>query len=303
MNESGETPHFCTMTNSNDKPSQSSLSLGDAEATVVRVEKALADRGLTCHSNSALGSLFAKVHRLADESKRPLPDAKWRRAFFKANEAVRIARAVEAALDDDGAKEAIHRVRRSDMNLDTRQQVNGKDALWELDLYRRFKLGGTPVRFEEPDLVVSLGEPFGDYAIACKKVYSENNVADNFTYGCEQIARHGIPGIVAFNLDDLAPEGKEWAAPTERELRQMLNALIQDFMNANSAHFQSAIERGCDGVLVSVSVISEVPEMTPAINVTHATAASMGASPEAQARFKAFLERLDQARRLSVGSD
>ncbi len=263
--------------------------------TILGVERALAERGLTCHSGSALGSLFAKVRRLADDTKRPLSDEKRRRTFLKANEALRIARAVNEALDDDGAKEAIHRVRTSDMNLDTRQNVNGKDALWELDLHRRFKLGQTPVRIEEPDLVISLGETFGDYSLACKKIYSENNVAHHFDLGCDQISRHGRPGIVAFNLDDIVPEGEAWEFPTERELRQKLNAMNQDFILSNEIHFRSAIARGaCDGVLVSTSVISNVLDMTPAVNVTHSTASWFhGARPEAQTRFKTFLKCLD----------
>ncbi|WP_109479867.1 hypothetical protein [Paraburkholderia sp. C35] len=283
------------MTESNDQPIQNSHGLDEAMKTILGVERALAERGLTCHSGSALGSLFAKVRRLADDTKRPLSDEKRRRTFLKANEALRIARAVNEALDDDGAKEAIHRVRTSDMNLDTRQNVNGKDALWELDLHRRFKLGQTPVRIEEPDLVISLGETFGDYSLACKKIYSENNVAHHFDLGCDQISRHGRPGIVAFNLDDIVPEGEAWEFPTERELRQKLNAMNQDFILSNEIHFRSAIARGaCDGVLVSTSVISNVLDMTPAVNVTHSTASWFhGARPEAQTRFKTFLKCLD----------
>ena len=78
MNKGAERSIFRTMTNSNEKPCQSSLSLNDAEETVKRVEQALAARSLTVHSGSALGSLFSKVHRLADESKRALSDEKRR---------------------------------------------------------------------------------------------------------------------------------------------------------------------------------------------------------------------------------
>ncbi|WP_123850069.1 hypothetical protein [Burkholderia pseudomallei] len=76
------------MTKSNDQPIQSSHGLDEAMKTIQGVEQALAERGLTCHSGSALGSLFAKVRRLADDTKRPLSDEKKRRTFLKANEAL-----------------------------------------------------------------------------------------------------------------------------------------------------------------------------------------------------------------------
>jgi len=225
--------YFCIMETAylkeNDKPAQLIVSFDAAMETVLRVEAALADRGLKCHTGSALGSLFAMVRRLAKDAK-PMNDKRWRTTFLRANEAVRIAYAVESALKDPGAKEAIHRVTDTNMNLTAKQTSMGKDALWELDLFRRLQLGGVPVRFDEPDLVVSLGEKFGDYAIACKKVYSQNNVANSFKKGCEQLADHKKPGIVAFNLDDLTLEEPVWTVPTEFPLsrcRRSVDRLIK----------------------------------------------------------------------------
>ncbi|WP_414495147.1 hypothetical protein [Stenotrophomonas maltophilia] len=286
-----------------ENPVQINQDVDAAMETIARVEEALAARKLRCHSGSALGSLFATVRRLANDAK-PLTGGRRRATFLRANEAVRIARAVEAALDDDGAKEAIHRVLRSDMNLATRQESNGKNALWELDLYRRLKLGQSPVRFEEPDLVVSLGDELGDYAIACKKVYSEGAGENAFKLGCEQLGRHGRPGIVAFNLDDLTPEYEIWTAPSVRELKQRLDEFNCAFVKAHQALFCAALRRGdCDGVLVSTSVISDVPDMSPPINVTRSTAVwKHGAGEKAQIRFNYFQRCLDRVLTLPVGS-
>ena len=291
-------------TNENDSPVQIAQSLDAAMETIRRVEEALADRNLSCHSGSALGSLFATVRRLANDSK-PLKDKRWRATFLRANEAVRIACAIEAALDDDGAKEAIHRILRSDMNLATRQESKGKDALWELDLYRRLKLGQSPVRFEEPDLVVSLDYGLGDYAIACKKIYSKDGGENAFKLGCEQLGRHGKPGIVAFNLDDLTPEYKVWTAPTEREVKQRLDEFNSAFIRGHQELFCAALQRGdCDGVLVYTSVISDVADMNPPINMIPSTAVWMhGAGEDAQIRFNSFLACLDRALTLTVDSD
>lgn len=285
-----------TNTTKDETPVQTTLGLEAAMETIVRVEAALAKRGLKCHSGSALGSQFAAVRRLVSDSQ-SLKDQRWRVTFLRANEAVRIARAVEAALHDAGAKEAIHRITRSDMSLATRQDSRGKDALWELDLYRRLKLGESPVCFDEPDLVVSLGSQLGDYAIACKKVYSKENVVNAFKLGCEQLAKHGRPGIVAFNLDDLAPECEVWNAPTALALKLRLDEMNRALIEANQVHFRAALQRGvCDGVLVSTSVISDVPDMNPPINLTRSTMMwNQGAGSEAQVRFNAFRECLDKA--------
>jgi len=288
----------------NDNPVQIALSLDAAMETIVRVEAALAEHYRKCHSGSALGSLFAKVRRLTNDSK-SLTDERWQATFLRANEAVRIARAVEAALDDDGAKEAIHRILESDMNLATRQESLGKDALWELDLYRRLKLGEAPVRFAEPDLVVSLGAELGDYAIACKKIYSEEGGANAFEIGCKQLRRCGKPGIVAFNLDDLTPEHEIWTASTKCELKQRLDQANSDFIKTHEELFSAALQRGdCDGVLVSTSVISDVPDMTPSINVTRSTAVwNHGARKAAQIRFDAFHKCLDSVLTRPTDSD
>lgn len=284
-----------SMTKPGDKPVQMSLDYNAAMETVLRVEAALAERGLKCHSSSALGSLFAMVRRLVNRSKE-LDDKKWRTTFLRANEAVRIANAVEAALDDTGAKEAIHRVTASDMNLSNRQESRGKDALWELDLYRRFKLGEIPVHFAEPDLVISLGAKLGEYAIACKKVYSVDNVPKSFKEGCDQLKTHGRPGVIAFNLDDLSPETSALTIATEYELRQKLHEMNQKFIRDNERHFLSMVERGaCDGVLVSTSVISDVSDMSPPVNVIRSSAAwTNRKEQEVQVRFNAFLECHDR---------
>lgn len=290
-----------TNTAENDSPVQFAQSLDEAVETIARVEAALAARNLQCHSGSALGAQFATVRRLANNSK-PLTDKQWLRMFLRAMEATRIAHAVEAALDDDGAKEAIHRVLRSDMQLRTRQASRGKDALWELDLYRRLKLGQSPVRFEEPDLVVSLGNELGDYAIACKKIYSKGGGENAFKLGCQQLGKHGKPGIVAFNLDDLTPEHEVWTAPTAHELEQRLYGVNHDFIMAHRALFQAAQQRGdCDGVLVSTTVLSNVPDMPLPISLTRSTAMwKHGAGEDAQIRLNAFHTCLDKALKLAT---
>lgn len=288
-------PIFPPFPSSGSVPRTITSSVDDVLATVWRVEQVLADRGLPVHSGSSLGALFAKVRRLQKKDK-PLTDEQWRRIFLRANEAAWIARAIETALEDINAKEAINRIVRGQIGLSTRQKSLGKDALWELDLYRRIKLGGTAIRFQEPDLVVSLGADFGDYAVACKKIYSMQRVPERLEEACNQILTHGRPGIVAFNLDDLLPETAVWVELDRVALKSRFDAWNQLFVSANEKDFANAVKRGaCDGVVVFTSVISDVPNMSPPITVARISAIwNKGASSVAKRRCQAFLECLDR---------
>lgn len=283
------------MKNQDDKPVQITISFDAAMATIDRVEAQLTAQKIKCHSGSALGSMFAAVRRLVKNSKK-LNDRNWRSTFLRANEALRIANAVEAALNDPAAREAIHRITISDMNLTSRKISLGKDALWELDLYRRFKIGNVPVYFAEPDLIVNLKDNLGEYAIACKKIYSTDNVLKRIRDGHKQLIAHDRPGIIAFNLDELALEEVNLISPTEQTLKKELDKINSSFITKNEHHFRRMIERGnCEGILVSTSVTSDIPTLTPSINTIRSAAAWCGRkSPGALARFSAFIECHDK---------
>ncbi|WP_210642395.1 hypothetical protein [Pseudomonas sp. Tri1] len=283
------------MSKKEDKPAQIFFDYKNVIETLSRVEEAFAVRRLKCHSGSALGSLFSSIRRIAQKSEN-LNKRQWHISFIKSTEAIRILNAVEAVLDEIGAQEAIHRITTSDMNLGTRQESNGKDALWELDLYRRFKLGGVSVSFEEPDLVVSLGESYGEYAIACKKIYSRASVQESFKGGCNQLKTHGKPGVIAFNLDDVLPRGPLFEFSTATELKQRIDMFNTKFIRENERHFARIASRGaCDGVLVSTSFIAHVPDMNPPVNVIRTSAAwTSRKEPNVQDRFNAFIECHDR---------
>lgn len=290
MTESSNTLHLAT---DGAEPQQVTYSDEEMLATVNRVEQALKERELPCHRGSLLEPWFTSVRRYADSESR---SAELRR---NAHEGGRIARSIEAALDEPGAKEAIKRVTRKGVNLSTREQSQGKDALWELDLFRRLKSGGTAVRIDEPDLVVTLEGGLGDYAVACKKIYSEENVEGRFRHGYRQIRRQHRPGVVAFNLDDLARPELVWKAPTKKDLWLQLVEVNTKFINENKKYFEKAVARGdCDGVLASTSVASETLDLPDQINFSWSTAMWYeGASSDAQRRFRAFVMLLDRAQR------
>lgn len=232
----------------------------DALTKVERVIDALKTQGIECSSSSSLGSLFAKLRHLNKQYARD-PSGYKQRTFLASIEALWIAEALEIAIGEPGSREAIHRIVTSNMSLSERQDSHGKNALWELDLYRRLKLGGATVWLDEPDLVLELGNGLGKFGVACKKVYSESGVRDALEDGCGQLRKQGLPGAVAFNLDDLMEEKVRLRAPTTEALHKVLVSRGKKFVTDHGAVLKKMIDRQqCDGVLISISIVSEVPD-------------------------------------------
>lgn len=269
----------------------------EVHEAVRRVQAALEDRGYRCRPNSALGSLFQKA-RLLDEQWQAQTDAQDILTLMQADDAVRIARAVEEVLDDPQAAEPIRRITKSDMHLTTRQPSQGKDALWELNLLSFLRRRGVPVRLQEPpDLALTLPGLLGDYGFACKKVYGEDSVKSQLRKGCQQLNAMGGPGVVAFNLDDLAPERSVLVQPTHQAANDTLHGLNIAFMQRHQWNFQEAVMAGkCDGVLLATTVQADVQTMSPRFNrvaeVTLWTVAE--APPGAHLRIAALRELVER---------
>ncbi len=248
-------------------PLQLTTSFSDALAKIDRVLGALNMHDIKVSPNSSVGSLFAKVRQLNMQHAKN-PHCYDPKKFFASIEALWIAEALEMAIGVSGACEAIRRIVGSDMNLSGRKQSQGKDALWELDVFRHLRLGGADARFEEPDLVIPLDDGLGDYGVACKKVYSESGVVGALEYGCCQLKKAGLPGVVAFNLDDLMEEKTVLHAPTEEALLAEVARRAQEFLSHHVTDFQRTIKRGgCDGVMLSISIVYEISNGSPPISL------------------------------------
>jgi hypothetical protein len=234
--------------------------------TVLRVQIALEAQGFKCRPNSALGSLFQKALVLngqweAQTNKQDIL------TLMQADEAVRIAKAVEAVLHEPKAEEPIRRITKSDMHLSTRQPSQGKDALWELDLHLFLQNRKVPVRIQEPDLVVTLPGLLGEYGVACKKVYSEDSVEKQLQKGCRQLRAMGAPGIVAFNLDDITPNRSILALPTRLAANDFLQELNIAFVKRHQRVLQKAVmSGGCDAILLATAAQADIAGMSPRFN-------------------------------------
>jgi len=234
--------------------------------TVQRVQAALESRGFKCRPNSALGSLFQKA-RVLNEQWEAQTKGQDILTLMQADEGVRIAQAVEAALDESEAGEALRRITKSDMHLSTRQPSQGKDALWELDLHLFLRHRQVPVRMQEPDLAVTLPGLLGEYGVACKKVYSEVSVEKQLQKGCRQLRAVGVPGVVAFNLDDLTPQRSILVQPTRLATNDFLHARNIAFLERHRLVLQEAVmSGGCDAILLATAAHADIEGMSPRFN-------------------------------------
>ena len=223
-------------------------------ANRVRDLRAIFQRmAISIHPQSALGALLEEAKVLAED---------WTvgrngndiQQVIRAAHAIRVVEAVESAIDDDGVIECLRRIAKNDMNLSGRTVSQGKDALWELDLLASFKRHSVQARLcEPPDIVADFG--LGPYGVACKKVYSENNVEKQLRSGCKQLSSFGGRGLVALNIDDLVPQDNLLEGTTHTSAGDFLAQKNIDFINRNLAKFGRFVAQGrCDGILVSTTL-------------------------------------------------
>ncbi|MDH4560787.1 hypothetical protein [Pseudomonas sp. BN411] len=158
--------------------------------------------------------------------------------------------------DEDGIKVLLERMAKSEMDTTSEKPSQGKDAAWELSCLSSFKIGGIEARLAEPDIVIAFG--YGDYGIACKKIYSENSVEKCVAKGVEQISGAQMQGLVALNIDELLiPARRMMYASDQDFLRAMLQGYTSEFIERHSSTLEKYARGGaCDGYIVSASKVA-----------------------------------------------
>lgn len=238
-------------------------------ATEVR---ALLDRrGIRLHRESTLSRIFRQATALSDdwqnetqrtgyESARRLADAAY---------ALRICTAIMEVSSDQAALEPLRRVAGNNVNLGTRNQSQGKDALWELELLAWLRRHGVHTELmEPPDLVVRLqGRHVG---VACKKVYSERGAEAQVRSGCKQLARFGGWGVVALIIDNFIPAERILVTGSREAAADALQRLNREFLHRQQKKFERFMLQGrCQGILVSSSALAQLTDLRVNFNTVH----------------------------------
>ena len=180
------------------------------------------------------------------------------------------------------------------LNLQQRDNSLAKNMLWELELWSvlcRRSLSAT-LR-EPPDIVVIFeGAMVG---IACKKLYSENNVEKILSEAVGQIEAAFDYGIVAMNLDDLILPDQILKARNQEEMGKIISDLNLSFLNRHKRYFKKYLASGrLLSAIVSTSVLAETYNQRPRFNVAQQTTiwAIPGLPPEKEKQLMRFYMQL-----------
>lgn len=182
--------------------------------------------------------------------------------LFGAAQMERIASAALILEEDQRPYPHLVALLNGSLNLLRREQSKAKDTLWELELLRMLRNIGIDSSLGEPDIIVEFdGARIG---IACKKFYSEANVAKVLSQAISQIERAYDFGIVAVNLDDLLPEDHLVDAPTFEGVSAILEGRLMNFMQKHERHLRRYLEPGrAMTALVSCAALADVRAEKP----------------------------------------
>jgi hypothetical protein len=238
----------------------------EVSSVVDQAWAALSARGITPHPMSTLAELFNQARKLANNWESCGSDDNYLDRLIDLNHANRIAMAILTVEADPAAVDCLKRVAKNSVDLSKREISQGKDALWEIELLWRLRGRGVKADLRDPlDIVADFG--FGSYALACKKVYSEKGVEMQVRKGAQQIERSGIPGIVAINIDDLAPANSLVAMRKIEDAMDFLASFAKAFLDRHQLRTQRFVLDGrCDGLLVSISTPGDIEMSSPRFN-------------------------------------
>lgn len=222
-------------------------------------------RGISLHHLSVLAQIFDKASILSKEWTAGERTDGWLDRLLAAAHAVRISEAVVDAKDDEAARECFKRISKDNMNLSEREQAQGKDSLWELELLSYFRRHGVSASMAEPDILVHTVS--GDYPVACKKINSDQGVENQIKKACKQLGSFCGHGVIALNIDETTPANVILASQSCEEASDHLSKLLRDFKDRHVEAMQGAVKKGkCDGFVLSVTVLSDLENSRPRFN-------------------------------------
>ena len=219
---------------------------------------------------SSLGRLFSEAQDFARDWKDAPQKNSSTESVIRMGHAHRITIAIMRVLEDDSkeARELVRRIAKKTFDLGDRIQSQGKDALWELELYDRILTQGALARLAEPDIVADFG--FGPYSLACKKIYSVRNLGSIIEEGARQIEGSGNLGLVAVNIDDLIAPSELQKFQAHSDLQNAARTVVNRFIVENENQLALAVRsEKVDGVFVAHTSVGEVVRSTARFITSH----------------------------------
>lgn len=220
----------------------------DILKSIERARNVFAHHGVRIRPGNSLDRLFANASSRLRGKKPTTPSGDADNNFVAF-----IASLLIAFEDEPGIRSVLEKIAGSDIATSSRRQSAGKDMIWELTMLANLHMSAIPSRIAEPDIVADFG--FGDYGLACKKIYSENSVEKAVKKGTTQIKNSKLQGVVAINLDDLiTPPSRLLYASSQDFFRHMLDDYLSKFVARHTGTLtRYAPNDVCDGYIIYLS--------------------------------------------------
>lgn len=258
--------------------------------SAVRLRGLYAELGLPLSKSPTLLALIEDTETLASA----VEDERTFGHLFSALQVQRITEAILPLAGKSQAREKLAETLDGEISFFSRTRSKAKDTLWELELHRVLSDCGIETRFAEPDLMVALAG--SDAGVACKKLYSEENVEKVLSQAIGQIERNCSSGIVALDIEDLLPENAILQVPNTQGMAVRLNAHNDSFMQRHERHLRKYLEPGrAISVVVSCGAMVDILDRSPRFYTARQTTMwnipnhSLSQSSQVEAILKALL--------------
>ncbi len=166
----------------------------------------------------------------------------------------------------DSKKPTLNRLIKGRLNFNTIKNDDGKNILFELEVAATFKNKELNIEFEEPDLILKLGDK--DIGIACKKIHSPKSFQKLITKGVSQIKKNGFDyGIVAINIDNFYPEGQLLCIDSKINASDVIHKKNLQFYEDQKRHILKYLkDNRLQAVLINSSIKIDIKEGSPRFN-------------------------------------
>jgi hypothetical protein len=245
-------------------PPKDRLTFEQLSTLAHEVRSLFADRNIRIQPLSALGRLLTHVDSISAQWKSGVGQTV--RAMIDGTTAMRVIDSILAAKNESDGNTCYQRIAKKDVDLFSPEPSQGKDALWELQLLRMLKNRGMHAILAEPDILTTIGDI--TVPIACKKIYSENNIEGQLRSAGKQLAKTSLGGIAALNLDAQVPRDHLIVCDSASEASNILTKVAFDFLSTHQQTIRKFISaEKFDAVLFSISCPMENRNVRPRFNV------------------------------------
>jgi len=254
------------------------------------IEDLYARTGLTMAPTCGLAQLIGNAKAIADRWLINQTAGSSMIDVFYAIYLDRLADAILPLRDVPAREKYLNALTTGDLDCFSRQGSYAKNIFWELELWAILLRSCPSVSLQDPpDILLTLAG--GTIGVACKKIYSENNVEKVLSEAVGQVEADFSVGIVALSLDELVPPKTVLRVRNKMELDRFLHKHTDEFVARHERHFRKYLSSGrLVSAFVSVSVIAHVLEWKVQFNNARSSLVWTipGLSPEKEALLKQF---------------